>query len=120
MHAVGEYRLRKIELLIAVGARINALASRLELPLHCAEDYTRTLGHDIQASGASKPSADSSLRAELRGLLVLRYTNVGRCVEQMGDQIARDLLDCARVLLKCQGPAGREHGMNLRPLFDEF
>ncbi|HUH37271.1 MAG TPA: hypothetical protein VL027_04920 [Spongiibacteraceae bacterium] len=103
-----------------MGARINALAAMLDIPLRNAEDFTRILRRDDQAVGISRVNPASGLHAELRGLLVLRYTIVGRCVEQKGDQIARDLLDGARVLLRSRAPAAHERNMSLRPLFDDF
>ncbi len=117
---VGEHRFRTIESLTAMGTRINALAAMLGVPLNNADDYTRILRHDDQAVGASAPKRGSGLHAELRGLIVMRYTIVGRCVDQQGDQVARDLLDCARVLLKGRGPSGLGRSMDLRPLFDDF
>lgn len=103
-----------------MGARINALAAMLGVPLHNAEDYTRILRHDGQAVGGSAPNAGSGMHAELRGLIVMRYTIAGRCVDQQGDQVARELIDCARLLLKGRGPTGNGRSMALRPLFDDF
>jgi hypothetical protein len=113
-----EHVRRLVAQLEEMGARISRLAQLLKIPLETSDQLDRALHHTTD--GPALTGRQGQMRAELRGLLVLRYEVVTRLAGDVGSQATRDILLCAQDRLLCEGFAPQAPGMRLELLFDEI
>ena len=111
--------------LFALNERIARLSIALRVPLERNEDVLVALldikgGGGGASQGAAADSAqrrEHRLRAELRGLLVLRYGLAQRCVTQLGAQMTHQLMAETEVQMQREGFAPGVDGVQLDRLF---
>lgn len=113
-----EHVRRLVAQLEEMGARISRLAQLLKMPLETPDQLDRALLRDTD--GPELKGRQGQMRAELRGLLVLRYEVVTRLAGDVGSQATRDILLCAQDRLLCDGFSPQAPGMRLELLLDDI
>lgn len=127
---------RREAFLADLNARIARLAIALHVPLQsdddvvaamqslndCAQDpVLQAVAEDYSPEHIGEHGAQrrlSGLRAELRGLLVMRYGVEQRCVEQLGVQATHQIMADAEAQLQREGFRPGADGVNLDRIFD--
>lgn len=126
---------RREGFLADLNARIARLAIALHVPLQSDDDVVAAMQslNDTRQDPLAQQSHDASshhmgeygeqrrtsaLRAELRGLLVLRYGVEQRCVEQFGVQATHQIMADAEAQLQREGFRPGADGVHLDRIFD--
>ena len=127
---------RREAFLADLNARIARLSIALHVPLQSEADVSAAMQSlnayaqdPLQQASADDYSPEhigehgaqrrlNGLRAELRGLLVMRYGVEQRCVEQLGVQATHQIMADAEAQLQREGFRPGADGVNLDRIFD--
>jgi len=121
-HALPTEMDRNEAYLAEINSRIARLAISLHVPLASDEDIRAAL-HALAQDVVPAPAdgslrRDHALRAELRGLLVMRYGAEQRLVEHLGVAATQKLMADTEARLQREGFQPGADGVNLNHLFD--
>lgn len=115
---------RRETFLADLNARIARLAIALHVPLHSEADVQAAMhalepGEAVVGAEHSAQRRAQGLRAELRGLLVLRYGVEQRCVEEFGVEVTQQIMAEAEAQLQREGFQPGADGVDLQRIFEQ-